>query len=121
MESTKAKLTEGSVGRHLVDMTVPILFGITMMMAQSIIDAWFLGKVGDRALAAFSFGFPILMVITSVAIGLGAGPTRLSFSEDAAKRFESHGNVPCPASPVVTRTWAWVSGSRAGVGVLRYS
>jgi len=73
MESPKAKLTEGSVGRHLVNMTVPILFGITMIMAQSIIDAWFLGKVGDRALAAFSFGFPVLMVITSVAIGLGAG------------------------------------------------
>ena len=73
MESRKAKLTEGSVGRHLVNMTVPILFGISMMMAQSIIDAWFLGKVGDDALAAFSFGFPILMVITSVAIGLGAG------------------------------------------------
>ena len=49
MNSPKAKLTEGSVGRHLVNMTVPILFGITMMMAQSIIDAWFLGKVGDRA------------------------------------------------------------------------
>jgi putative MATE family efflux protein len=73
MESRKAKLTEGSVGQHLVKMTVPILFGISMMMAQSIIDAWFLGKVGDDALAAFSFGFPILMVITSVAIGLGAG------------------------------------------------
>jgi putative MATE family efflux protein len=73
MVPPKAKLTEGSVGRHLVNMTVPILFGITMMMAQSIIDAWFLGKVGDLALAAFSFGFPILMVITSVAIGLGAG------------------------------------------------
>lgn len=73
MESPKAKLTEGPVGRHLVNMSVPILFGITMMMAQSIIDAWFLGQVGDRALAAFSFGFPILMIITSVAIGLGAG------------------------------------------------
>ena len=73
MNSSKAKLAEGPVGRHLVHMTVPILFGITTMMAQSIIDAWFLGKVGDRALAAFSFGFPILMVITSVAIGLGAG------------------------------------------------
>jgi putative MATE family efflux protein len=73
MNSPKAKLAEGPVGRHLVHMTVPILFGITTMMAQSIIDAWFLGKVGDRALAAFSFGFPILMVITSVAIGLGAG------------------------------------------------
>ncbi len=73
MESPRAKLTEGSVGRHLVTMTVPILLGISTLMAQSLIDAWFLGKVGDRALAAFSFGFPILMVITSVAIGLGAG------------------------------------------------
>jgi len=73
MESRKAKLTEGSVVRHLVKMTAPMLLGITTMMAQSIIDAWFLGKVGDRALAAFSFGFPILMIITSVAIGLSAG------------------------------------------------
>jgi putative MATE family efflux protein len=54
-------------------MSVPMLLGISTMMAQSLIDAWFLGKVGDEALAAFSFGFPILMIITSVAIGLGAG------------------------------------------------
>ena len=73
MNSPKPRLTEGSVGQHLVDMTVPVLFGIATMMGQSFIDTWFLGKVGDDALAAFSFGFPILMVVTSVAIGLGAG------------------------------------------------
>jgi putative MATE family efflux protein len=73
MQPQKARLTQGPVGRHLVDMTLPMLLGITTMMAQSFIDAWFLGKVGDRALAAFSFGFPILMIVTSVAIGLGAG------------------------------------------------
>lgn len=73
MESPKAKLTEGPVGRHLVHMTVPMLLGIATMMGQGLIDAWFLGKVGDSALAAFSFGFPMLMIITSVAIGLGAG------------------------------------------------
>ncbi len=54
-------------------MTVPVLFGISMMMAQGLIDTWFLGQVGDRELAAFGFGFPILMIVTSVAIGLGAG------------------------------------------------
>lgn len=73
MESQKAKLTTGPVGRHLVDMTLPMLLGITTMMGQSFIDAWFLGRVGDRALAAYSFGFPILMIVTSIAIGLGAG------------------------------------------------
>ncbi len=77
MESRKPKLAEGPVGQHLVNMAVPILFGITTMMAQSIVDAWFLGKVGDSALAAFSFGFPILMIISSVAIGLGAGTSSI--------------------------------------------
>jgi putative MATE family efflux protein len=54
-------------------MAVPVLFGIFTMMLQSFIDMWFIGQVGDRELAALSFAFPVLMVVTSVAIGLGAG------------------------------------------------
>ena len=73
MNERRARLTQGPVGRHLVDMTVPVLLGITTMMAQSLIDTWFIGKVGVDELAAFGFGFPILMIVTSVAIGLGAG------------------------------------------------
>jgi len=73
MQEPKAKLTEGPVGRHLVDMTLPVLLGVGTMMGQAIVDAWFLGRVGDRALAAHAFSFPILMIVTSVAIGLGAG------------------------------------------------
>ena len=73
MQSEKARLTEGPVGHHLVAMTAPVLLGIITMMGQALIDAWFLGRVGDRALAAHAFSFPILMIVTSVAIGLGAG------------------------------------------------
>ena len=73
MANNKARLTEGPVGRHLVDLTLPMLLGITTMMGQGLIDTWFIGQVGDRELAAFGFGFPILMIVTSVAIGLGAG------------------------------------------------
>lgn len=73
MESAQARLTQGPVGRHLVAMTVPVLLGIFTMMGQAFVDMWFIGRVGDRQLAALSFSFPILMVVTSVAIGLGAG------------------------------------------------
>lgn len=73
MSSEKVRLTEGPVGRHLVAMTVPVMLGIITMMGQALVDAWFLGRVGDRALAAHAFSFPILMIVTSVAIGLGAG------------------------------------------------
>ena len=73
MASAQARLTQGSVGRHLVDMAVPVLFGIFTMMTQAFADMWFIGRVGDRELAALSFAFPILMIVTSIAIGLGAG------------------------------------------------
>ena len=73
MTPPPARLTQGPVSRHLVDMTVPVLFGIFTMMAQAFADAWFIGQVGDRELAALAFAFPIIMIITSVAIGLGAG------------------------------------------------
>jgi putative MATE family efflux protein len=73
MASPKPLLTQGPVGRQLVTMTVPVLFGIATMMGQNIIDMWFIGRVGVRELAALSFAFPVLMVVTSVAIGLGAG------------------------------------------------
>jgi MATE family, multidrug efflux pump len=73
MAEAEARLAQGPVGRHLVLMTVPVLFGIFMMMLQTFIDAWFIGQVGDRELAALGFAFPVIMVISSVAIGLGAG------------------------------------------------
>lgn len=69
----RTRLTEGSVGRHLYSLTMPMLFGISTMMAQALIDAWFIGQIGDRALAAYGFAYPIIMIVTSVAIGLGAG------------------------------------------------
>ena len=73
MVSRQARLTQGPVGRHLVDMTLPVLFGIFTMMLQAFVDAYFIGQVGDRELAALGFTFPVLMLVSSVAIGLGAG------------------------------------------------
>ena len=73
MATKTSRLASGPVGRHLTDMTVPVLFGIATMMGQSLIDAWFIGQVGVAELAAYGFSFPILMIVTSVAIGLGAG------------------------------------------------
>jgi putative MATE family efflux protein len=73
MASTNARLTTGPVGRQMIGMTVPVLFGILMMMSQAFVDAYFIGRVGDAELAALGFAFPILLIVSSVAIGLGAG------------------------------------------------
>ena len=88
MESKQARLTSGPVGRQLVDMAVPVLFGIFTMMLQGLVDAYFIGRVGDTELAALGFAFPILMIVSSVAIGLGAGTSSV-----VARAIGAHDHV----------------------------
>ena len=72
-EGPKASLTEGSVATLLVRLTVPMLFGIAGMMAFNLADTYFVGQLGTKELAAMSFTFPIVMIISSLALGLGMG------------------------------------------------
>ena len=88
MTSNQARLTSGPVGTHLVKMTVPVFFGVFAMMLQGFADAFFIGMVGDRELAALSFAFPILMIVTSVAIGLGAGTSSVVARAIGANKVE---------------------------------
>ncbi len=73
MSSAHARLTEGSVPRHLVDLTVPMIWGILAMMAFNVTDTWFVAQLGAPELAAMSFTFPVVMVLISLGIGLMAG------------------------------------------------
>lgn len=77
MESLKSKkkplLIEGPVGSILFRMTVPMIFGMVGIVAFNLVDTFFVGQLGTRELAALSFTFPVVMVIGSIAIGLGTG------------------------------------------------
>ncbi len=73
MKRAPGRLTEGAVGRHLVTMTVPMIWGILAFMTFNLADTYFVGQLGVRELAALSFTFPVVMVLISLAIGLGAG------------------------------------------------
>ena len=68
-----ALLTEGPVGKVLVKLTIPMIFGMVGIVAFHLVDAFFVGQLGAPELAALSFTFPVVMVIGSIALGLGAG------------------------------------------------
>ena len=73
MTTTHARLTEGPVAGHLVSMTVPIVWAILGIMLFNATDTWFVAQLGAEPLAAMSFTFPVIMVMTSLGIGLMAG------------------------------------------------
>ena len=65
--------TEGPVGRQLSALTLPMVWAILALMSFNAADTYFVAQLGEHPLAAMSFTFPVAMVLTSVAIGLGAG------------------------------------------------
>ncbi|MCP5050891.1 MAG: MATE family efflux transporter [bacterium] len=71
--NSKAKLVEGPVGKTLVKLTIPMFFGIMSMIAFNLIDTYFVGRLGTTELAAMSFTFPVVYIISSIALGLGTG------------------------------------------------
>jgi len=50
-----------------------MILGIVAILAFNLVDTFFIGMLGTEALAAISFTFPVTFVVTSLAMGLGAG------------------------------------------------
>ena len=73
MSQSSRDLTIGSLWTSIAAMTLPMIVGIMATMSVSIVDTYFVGKLGTNELAALSFTFPITITIASLAIGLGAG------------------------------------------------
>lgn len=69
----KAQLTQGPVAKTLFNMTLPMIVGMFGMVAFNLVDTFFVGQLGTQELAALSFTFPVVMVIGSLAMGIGIG------------------------------------------------
>jgi putative MATE family efflux protein len=72
-DGNMAVLTEGPVARTLVRLTGPMILGIAGMVAFNLTDTFFVGRLGLIELAALSFTFPVVLVVSSLALGLGIG------------------------------------------------
>jgi putative MATE family efflux protein len=69
----RAGLLSGDPARLVVTKAVPMLAGILGMVVFNLVDTFFVGILGTEELAAMGFTFPVVMVVGSIAMGLGAG------------------------------------------------
>lgn len=70
-------LVNRSVPRTLFSMAYPMLAGTFAMNAYNLTDTWFVARLGTLPLAAMGFTFPVVMLLTCVARGIGSGVTTL--------------------------------------------
>jgi putative MATE family efflux protein len=67
----KGNLREGSVTKHLVRLTVPMIWGIAAIISFQLVDMYFIARLGTEALAAVTFTFPITYIFLTLMIAMG--------------------------------------------------
>ena len=50
-------LLKDPVGKTLKDMTIPMIYGMILLMTFNLVDTFFVGLLGTQPLAAISFYF----------------------------------------------------------------
>jgi len=73
MAVKNARLVEGQIQKTLIKLTIPMMLGTLGMVIFNLSDTYFVGQLGTNQLAALSFTFPVVLVINSIAMGLGIG------------------------------------------------
>jgi len=75
MSTNRVNLLEDPVGRTLLRLAGPMSLGFVAVILFSVVDTFWVGRLGARELAAMSFTFPVVFLIMSISIGLGVGVT----------------------------------------------
>ena len=69
----KHGLLTAPIAQVLFKMSLPNLVGIFTVLSYNLIDTFFISQLGTDALAAISFTFPVTLIVSSIAVGIGSG------------------------------------------------
>jgi len=64
------ELTEGPIGKPLLYLSAPIVITNLLQVAYNLADTFWLGQYSTDALAAITFGFPLVFFLISLAMGI---------------------------------------------------
>ena len=70
-------LTQGPIRQHLVRMAVPMAVGMLMQTLYFLVDLYFVGRLGDAALAGVGAAGTLTMVVIALTQVLGVGTVAL--------------------------------------------
>lgn len=69
----KRSLTDEPVAKTIMELTVPMIFGMFSMVIFNIVDTYYVGKLGTDQMAALTFTFPVVLILGSLARGSVSG------------------------------------------------
>ena len=87
------KLTEGSILRALVKLSIPLILTNILQTAYNLTDTFWVGRLGSEAVAAVSLAFPIVFMIISLGSGMAIAGSILVAKRYGAKDADAVAHI----------------------------
>ena len=101
-------LTEGSIPRHIIEMAVPISVGMLVQTLYYLVDLYFVGALGDVALAGVSAAGNAMFLVIALTQILGVGIVAL-ISHAVGRKDQPDANLIFNQSILVSAIFAVVT------------
>ncbi len=88
MKKGRVNILEGNISKVIIQLSIPMIYGFLSVIGVSLVDAYFIGKLGTLQLASFGFIFPVIFLINGIAIGIGNGVSAVVAKAYGAKDIE---------------------------------
>lgn len=72
-KNQRQDLTQGDLKKQIINLTLPMILGTLGMTIFNFVDALYIGMLGELPLAAISFTFPVVMIVSAISQGLAMG------------------------------------------------
>ena len=89
-------LTQGPVSLSLFQLAAPMMIAVSSSILVSMFEIGFIGQLGTKEVAAITFTFPLTMILSSIALGIGIGTSSViarsvgAGNNDDVKRLGTH-------------------------------
>ncbi len=108
-------LTQGSVPVSLAKLTAPMMMGVSSSILVQTLEMGFIGQLSTQHVAAITFTFPLVMMLTSIALGIGIGTSSViarsvgSGEREEVRRLGSHALLLVGSLSAVLSLLAWLA------------
>ncbi|MDA7723959.1 MATE family efflux transporter, partial [Pseudomonadales bacterium] len=94
-------LTQGRVSTSLAKLTAPMMMGVSSSIVVQTLEMGFIGQLGTAYVAAITFTFPLVMILTSIALGISIGTSSVIARSVGSKQYSNtSGSEPADANDV---------------------
>jgi len=82
-------ITNGNIPKNIIALALPLMIGAMLHSMQSLIDIFWVGRLGPNAIGAVAMSATVMMFVFTLSLGIGIGTLSLVAKNIGAQRRES--------------------------------